>query len=516
MTHLPFRQPAPFIATLLAIALAGCAVGPKYVQPDLAAPASLASANAPAASTPLSRVDETPADLAAWWRGFNDPELDALVGRALSDNLDRQTAASRVREASDAALAVRANLLPSLDGTAAYDHTRISNNAGLSQISSLVGGGLSSGGVATAALPGLEFDSYTLGLSASWNPDLFGGTRNALRAARSRQAAQVWSARDTDVTIVSQVAQAYLNLREDQARIAVLKAYAAQQSDLLELIEARSRGGLVNELDTVEQRAQLESTQARVAPLEADTALRVHQLSLLLGRAPDALAGELVAKADPIAALPPAIPRVPVGLPSDLLRRRPDIRQAERTMAASVADLDQATAALYPQLQLTGSYDLISTALKTLLDSASRDYVAGASLAQPLFDGGKLRAQKHEAEEEAVQAAIAYRKAALVAFQQTADALALYSADQRRLVALRAAYADEARSTNLNRAQYLGGIADLQGTLRAQAVALQDRDRLIQTEAQLCRDLVLLYRELGGGWSGTNTIAGLPSKSKNR
>jgi multidrug efflux system outer membrane protein len=203
-------------------------------------------------------------------------------------------------------------------------------------------------------------------------------------------------------------------------------------------------------------------------------------------------------------------------VPSDLLRRRPDIRQAERTLAASVADVDQATAALYPQLQLTGSYDLISTALKTLLEAASQDYVAGAALAQPLFDGGKLRAQKHEAEEEAVQSSIAYRKAALVAFQQTADALALYSADQRRLVALRGAYVDEARSTNLNRAQYLGGIADLQGTLRAEAVALHDQDQLIQTEGQLCQDLVSLYRALGGGWSQSDTIASLPPKTKNR
>lgn len=509
-------QPTSFLATILAISLGGCAVGPKYVQPRLAAPASLVSANAPTASTPLSRLDETPAELAAWWRGFNDPELDALIGRALSDNLDRQTAASRVREANDAALAVRANLLPSLSGNAGYDHTRISNNAGLSQVSSLVGGGVSSGGIATAALPGLEFDSYTLGLGASWNPDLFGGTRSALRAARSRQAAQVWSARDTDVAIVSQVAQAYLNLRADQARLAVLKAYTEQQSDLLNVIEARSRGGLVTEVDMVEQRALLESTQAQVAPLEADAALRVHQLSLLLGQAPDALAGELVAKADPISALPPAIPLVPVGLPSDLLRRRPDIRQAERTLAASVADVDQATAALYPQLQLTASYDLISTALKTLLHAGSRDYVAGGSLAQLLFDGGKLRAQKHEAEEEAVQAAIAYRKAALVAFQKTADALALYAADQRRLVALKAAYADGARSANLNRAQYLGGIADLQGTLRAEAVVLQDQDQLIQTQAQLFQDLVSLYRELGGGWSGPDAVASLSPKADNR
>ena len=183
--HLQLPRPAPIFAKLVAMSLGGCAVGPTYVPPDLAAPPSLVAANAPAASTPLSRVDETSADLAAWWRSFKDPELDALVARALSDNLDRQTAASRVREANEAALAVRASLLPSLNGTAAYDHTRISNNAGLSQVSSLVGGGASAGGVATAALPGLEFDSYTLGLSASWNPDLFGGTRSALRAARA-------------------------------------------------------------------------------------------------------------------------------------------------------------------------------------------------------------------------------------------------------------------------------------------------------------------------------------------
>ena len=494
---------AGLIASFTALLDAGCVVGPKYAPPQPPSSASLVAANAPASATPLSRVEDTPADLAAWWHGFNDPELDALVSRALAGNLDRQSAASRVRQAEAQALAVRAELLPTLNGMAAINRTQISQNAGLSQISPVIGGG-SGGNIATAGLPALEFDSYTLGLSASWQPDLFGGARSALRAARLRQTAEVWSARDTDVAVVSQVAQAYLALRADQAHLAVVRDNDKNQADLLNLIDARARGGLVNEVDTVEQRGQLESTRAQVAPLEADALVRIHQLGLLLGLAPDALADELAAKDNPIDALPPANPVVPVGLPSDLLRRRPDVRQAERALAASVADVDQATAALYPQLQLTGSYDLISTALKTLLDAASRDYVIGAAFAQPLFDGGKLRARKHETEEQAVQAAIAYRKAALVAFQQTADALAAYAADQRRLVALRAAFADEARSTELNRAQYLGGISDLQGTLRAEAVAFQDQDALIQTLGQLSQDLVILYRALGGGWSGSD------------
>ncbi len=482
--------------------LVGCVVGPQYAPAQPPSSASLAAANAPASATPLSRVEETPADLVVWWQGFRDPELDALVSRALAGNLDRQIAASRMRQATAQALAVRADLLPTLNGSASINRTQISQNAGLSHISSLIGGG-SGGNIAAAGLPALEFDSYTLGLSANWQPDLFGGGGSALRAARLRQTAEVWSARDTDVAVVSQVAQAYLALRADQARLAVVRDNEKDQADLLNLIDARARGGLVNDVDTVEQRGQLESTRAQVAPLEADVLVRIHQLGLLLGLAPDALADELAAKDNPIDAFPPADPVVPVGLPSDLLRRRPDVRQAERALAASIADVDQATAALYPQLQLTGSYGLVSTALRTLLDAASRDYLIGAAFAQPLFDAGKLRARKRASEEQAVQAAITYRKVALVAFQQTADALAAYAADQRRLVALRAAFADEALSTELNRAQYLGGVSDLQGTLRAEAVAFQGQDALIQTQGQLSQDLVTLYRALGGGWSGS-------------
>ena len=183
------------------------------------------------------------------------------------------------------------------------------------------------------------------------------------------------------------------------------------------------------------------------------------------------------------------------------------MRQAERQLAASVADVDQATAALYPQLQITGSFDLVSTTLKHLLDWASRNYTPGASLVEPLFDAGKLRAQKHQSEERAIQAALTYRKTALTALQQTADALARYAADQRQLQSLQTAYANAAQSAALDRAQYLGGISDLTATLRAQAVARQTQDQLTQARAQLSLDLIALYKALGGGWSEAPALA---------
>ena len=451
---------------------------------------------------------------------LGDPELDSLIEQALDSNLDRQTAASRVRESRQGAAAERASLFPTLDGNSQASHTRISNNSGLSSLSSLIGGGGAGGsgsstgsggaGAASAGFPGIEFDTYQLGLNADFDLDLFGGRRRAVSASRRRLEAQVWSARDTDVALTAEVATAYLQLRAAQARLAVVQANARSQSQLLALIASRARGGLVNDIDTVQQRRTLATTQAQVAPLQASIAVGEHQLALLLGKAPADLSAELVALKDPVAALrsPPA--SLPVGLPSDLLRRRPDVRQAERELAASVEDVGQATAALYPDVKLTGSFSFVSSELKSLLDADSRNYNYATALTAPLFDAGRLRARKHQTEERAVQASIAYRRAVLAGLRQVEDALVRYAADQRQLIALRAGYADARRAAVLDRAQYLGGLSDLQATFRAEAIALQTQDQLVQTQGQLAADLVAIYRALGGGWE-TNPAAPTPS-----
>ena len=484
---------ASLAASLMA---GGCTVGPKYVRPELASPPSLALNNAPASATPISGITETDVDLTNWWSQFRDPTLDDLVSRARVANLDGKTAASRVREAGASAAQARSALFPSIAAGTDYYHARLSNNAIPSDLASSFGG---SGG--SSSIPTIETDIYVAGLQGSYTVDLFGANRSALRAARQRADAEIWSSHDTEVTVASEVARAYFALRASQVRLAVLKANVASQSDLLKILTARAQGGLVNEVDTTRQRSQLALIQAEVSPVEAEIAIDVHQLSLLLGLAPDDLVGELAVRSDTSAVLPVVPPVVPIGLPSALLQRRPDIRRAERQLAASVSDVDRATAQLYPQIQLTGIADLVSSSLKNLLDWGSRTLLAGATLTQPLFDGGGRLAQRRQAEERSTQAEIAYRKAVLTAFAQTADALARYGADQRQVAVLRAGYVDARRAADLNRAQYLGGLSDLTSTLQAEATAFQAQDQFAQAQGQLLTDLVGLYRSLGGGWS---------------
>jgi NodT family efflux transporter outer membrane factor (OMF) lipoprotein len=491
-----------------ALVLTGCMVGPTYHPDPPATPAAFTGADPGAAMAPLSLPVSRSADLANWWHGFGDAELDRLVERALAANLDRQTAASRIRSARASAVETRAGLFPSLSAHASPTRTQISENAGLSSIgSTFSSGGSGNGGASPSGFPGLEFDTYDIGLTATWDLDLFGGRKRAVEAAQARIEAAVWSGRDTDVAVTSDVARAYFQLRADQARLAVVKAHADNAADLLQLITARNHGGLVTEVDIVQQRTEVASTRSLIAPLEAAVDSDLDQLAFLLDETTDVLTTQLTPAKDPAAALGRVPFEVPVGLPSDLLKRRPDVREAERQLAASVADVGQATAALYPSLSLTGSVDFLSTDLGTLLQAASRNYTIAAQLMQPLFDAGRLRARKHESEESAIQAGIAYRRTVLQALQQTADALASYAADQRRLLVLRSGYTDAQRAATLTRAQYLGGLQDLQGSLRAQAVALQVQDQLVQTQAQLDLDLITLYRALGGGWQDASTVA---------
>lgn len=501
------------------MALAGCTVGPGYLARPPAMPAAFAGVDPAPDKAPLSRALSRGAELTAWWRGFRDPELDTLVARALAQNLDRETAASRVRQSHRQADEARAALYPELDGSVEVSHTRISNNSGLSSIGSLLnggggaqtgssGGGASGGGASasSAGFPGIEFDTYTLGLNADYDLDPFGKNKHAARAARERAEAQVWSARDTDVTVTSEVATAYLQLRLDQARLKVVQDNARSQQTLLNLVGVRGRGGLITQIDVAQQRSQLATTQAQVGPLESSIDTGRHQIAVLLGVAAQALDEELAPRPDPVAALPAAPPEVPVGLPSDLLKRRPDIRGAERQLAASVEDVGQATAALYPDVTLTGVVSLVSSELGSLFDYGSRNYTGAAQLTAPLFDGGRLRAQKHERQEAAIQAAVTYRQTVLTGLQQVADALARYGADQREVKVLGSGYAESRRAADLNRAQYLGGLADQQATLRADAQALLTQDQFVQAQGRVATDLVALFKALGGGWEGTPAV----------
>jgi len=481
------------VAVLATLALAACTVGPNYHPPATPTPPAYQEAvGLPAAS------QQTP-DLTAWWSQFHDPTLDSLVARALAGNLDVATAASKIRQAREQIIVAGAPLWPQLQGTASANNTMLSKNAGFSQLAGAFGGAGGSGGAGAKGigLPGTDFTTYSVGFDASWEVDLFGQTRRGVEAARGRAEAQVWSLRDTQVSVASEVALDYLTLRAVQQQIAVAEQEVDRQKQLFALIESRRQAGFDTRLETSQQRTQLAAALATIPTLEAQARAQIHALGVLTGQPPEALGAELT----PVAATPTPPPAVPVGLPSELLRRRPDVRQAERNLAAATADVGVAVGALYPQINLTGSVDLISESLKALVSANSLQTSATAALVQTIFDGGRNRANIRASKEARQQAYFAYQKAVLTALQEVEDALARYSAEQRRNVQLRAQVEAAERAFEVADARYRSGLSDFINVLNTEGAVLTAKNQLAQSDGQLDQDLVSLYKALGGGWT---------------
>ena len=477
---------------LAALALAGCTVGPDYAPPRAAVPAAYGEAAPDRAGLPGG-------DLNGWWRAYRDPELDRLVALALADSLDIKTAASRIAEARAQERIARAQSLPEVDATAGANIQKFSKNAGLSSLASAFGGGGAGAGGGNAggiALPGGSITTYSLGFDASWEIDLFGGVRRGVEGARARTDAAIWNARDAALSLVAEVVDNYMQLRLAQQREAVARSEIDRQTRSLQILGEIAQVGLVPAGDTIRQRAQLASAQAAVGPIVADGKARMHALAVLLGRTPDALIAELSVARPQL----PAPPPVPPGLPSDLLRRRPDIRAAERDLAAATADIGVAVADLYPRFSLTGMAQLLSTALGNLFTGDSLQLSGNAGLNFPLLDFGRRRGQVAIRRAEADQAYYRYQQTVLAALRDVEDALIRIRTEQERELVLKSGVADAERAVAAVTARYRTGLTNFTAVLDAQAAVLSGRDQLAQSDAQLRRDLVSLYKALGGGW----------------
>ena len=465
---------------VLAVLLTGCTtVGPEYREPQAEIPASYLE---PSASGK--------AQLDQWWRRFDDTQLAALIDQALKQNLDIELATARIREARALERAAGAGSSPQIAAEASVTRQRISENA----IPVPPGSGGNGGSI---GLPGTEFTSWRLGFDASWEIDLFGRNRREREAASARASAAIWNRRDAEVTIAAEVSSAYLRLRTLQARIANAEAELARQRRFVQLVDARTRGGLVSGQDLEQQRSERSAAAAAIPSLEAQAKAEIHALGVLTGNAPGTLASQL---AIPTERLVPSPPVVPPGLPSDLLRRRPDIRAAERDLAAATADIGVAVADLYPRISLTAAPALVSTALGSLLEWGSRGFSAGAALDWPIFDGGRRKANVEVRNARQEQATIAYRKAVLTALQDVEDSLGRIDGDRRQLAELEQAGATAARAEELARARYRGGLVTLSDVLIAQPRRLSLEEQVIETRGALARDTVALAKALGGGW----------------
>ena len=489
-------------AFLLASVVGGCAVGPNYHVPVTPTPASYqeigGSKDAPLSQPVVGPVDEI--QVATWWRQFNDPLLDLLVERAMAGNLDIKTAIARIRQSREQEVVAGAAGLPHA-GSVGYV-ARLNQNASNPVFGSLTdqptATGAAAGETSAGSTPSL-INNFTLGFDATWELDVFGGVRRSVEAARAGTGAMIWAKRDSQVSLSAEVASDYLQLRQFQAQIAIAKAEVASQKGLFKIIGEQAQTGFVTRLNVNQQQAQVQATIASIPQLEAQARAQIHALSVLLGQQPEALAPEL--DQPKTKDLPPAPATLPVALPSNLLRRRPDIREAERQLAQSTANVGVQVANLYPKFNILALGALTSPTGQDLFNGNSATS-AGVGLIQwPLFQGGQIRGNIRAARAQEDQAYYAYQKVILTALQNVEDSLARYQADQRRIVAQKASVDASANSLLIARQQYEVGLVTFINVLQAEQTDLNARNGLVQDQGQLAVDLASLYKALGGGWT---------------
>jgi NodT family efflux transporter outer membrane factor (OMF) lipoprotein len=479
-----YTQPQRLVVCLGFIAtLSACTVGPSYRRAAVEAPPAYIEL----APNPDTRAPPADADLAAWWQRFSDPLLTDLIQRALASNLDLQTAVSRVRAARLQEVVARAGEYPSVSA----DADAITFNKKSAPPAS------SAADSSDFTLPS-HLNLFAAALDASWEIDLFGGTRRAVEAARANSEAALWARRDGEVTLVAEVANDYLTLRMLQTRIAIGNAELARQKSLYELVAARRQAGFVTRLDVNQQGTVVESAAAQIPQLEQQAKVQTHAIAVLLGELPETLARELESTPAPI---PPPPPGLPPGLPSELLQRRPDLREAERRVAAANAEIGVAQAARFPKLNLIGLASFASTSADELFSSRSFATAGVGMASAPLFDAGKLRASVEVAKEQELQATLAYRTAVLGAFRDVEDALARYHAEETRRQALARSVDAAQNSLTIAQDQYQTGFVAFINVLQAENALSNAQDQLTQSDAQVLTDLVALYKALGGGWS---------------
>jgi NodT family efflux transporter outer membrane factor (OMF) lipoprotein len=465
-------------------AMAGCTVGPDYHGPPKVTPEAV---NAPA----FHRADADEAarhPVGRWWTALDDAELDRLEAAALADNPDLEAAAARVRQARAVLRQDKANELPTSGASAIYLHAK--------GLTSAFGAAPASGSGQQAVVQNPVINSYAAAGDATWEIDLFGGNRRAIESARAATQAYQDDLQGAEVSLTAEVAQAYLALRDAQARLAQSHHDAELEARTLAMERQRQAGGVATDLDVERLNDQLLSTRANFEPLQAQITDQLDRLAVLTGRAPGELDPELTTAV--AAPLPPE--KVEVGDPADLLRRRPDIRAAERRLAQQNAVIGQRTANLFPKVTLLGDIGFSSSQVASLFTPASLLYVAAPILQWSPFDFGRTRATIRQAEAARDEAMANYRKAVLTALDDADSALARYGRQRQQVIQLTQVKASADRAAHLTDLRFQGGTATTVDVLDAERSRVEAETNLEMAQVQLTQDFVTLEKSLGLGW----------------
>jgi NodT family efflux transporter outer membrane factor (OMF) lipoprotein len=468
---------------MLGIGLTGCTVGPDYQSPDITeAPRRSASDGG---SVP-SRTVERPVDI-VWWKSFRDSQLSSLVERLVAQNLDLETAAERVIQSVAQRQVAASQGLPHIEGQSLTTYNRQSPNGPLSLLTPAPGAPL-------------EYALFRDGLTSSWQLDLFGRVRRAVEAADANTLAAVENRHGVALAAVAELAQSYMQLRGTQKRSEIAKRNLRLAEENVELANTRFNNGVATTLDLAQARAQQATIAATLPPLRIQEAELINAIGLLLGDAPRALEAELRRSQ-----IVPRVPRkVPVGLPGTLVRRRPDVREAEARLHEATAQTGIAVASFYPDVTLNGAANLESLHLSNLFSPTSGAFAVGPTISIPIFQGGQLSGALALRESRQREAAIFFQKTVLRAWKEVDDALTAYREAQRRRADIARSVTENQAALQAARQRYSEGAIDFLNIITTQAQLLQSENDLADSDTQIATYLVNLYRALGGGWEITD------------
>lgn len=456
-TGLPRALP---LTLALAITLSGCASWSPQNTENQQGTNIASAASAPA--------------LTQWWQHFNDPLLSSLVTQALQANTSIRSAQAALQQARALRDVKTAGLLPSVNASTSAQRSK--------------------SGSADAS------NSFRVGLDASWEPDVFGGNRSALNATEADAQAAQASLADVQVSIAAEVALAYIQLRGQQAQLAIARSNLDSQKETLQITDWRAQAGLITSLEVEQARTATEQTSAQLPTLEASIAKTRHSLAVLTGQRPDALQTLLAA---PIP-VPQAAPELALSIPAQTLRQRPDVRAAEHRISAALARVSAADAARYPSFAISGSLGLNALTLAGLSSGATVANALLASISVPLFDGGAAKAQVLAQEAALEQTRASYQAVVLTALKDVEDALVALAGDRERLLHLQGAATAASNAALLAQQRFTSGLIDFQTVLQTQRSLLTAQDSAASTSADLSADHVRLYKALGGGWNSTS------------
>lgn len=454
-------------------------VGPDYQKPETKVAAQFAGLDKQVSSDDLaSKPTDAPLEISRWWREFGDEKMTALIARAQRENLDVAVAIARIRQARAQVMIATGGLYPSVSIGASYSQARSP------------GGGLGTAG------NGRITDFYQVGFDASWEIDVFGGIRRQIEATKAGLDAAFESRDDALVTLAGEIGTNYVNLRGAQSQLAIAHSNLAAQEQTLALTQERFDAGFVSALDVANAQAQVASTRSSIPVLESQIRSYVYAIGVLLGEEPAVLLAELTTDGP----IPRAPGSVPIGLPSDLLQRRPDIRRAEATLHAATAQIGAAIANLYPQFNLNGSIGLQGGNAGDLGSIANHYWSYGPGANWLVFDGGQTRGNIELQRGVTDEAFATYKQTVLVALRDTETALVNFTSQQKRRVSLAEAVEANKAAVDLSMQLYSNGRTDFLNVLSAQRQLFLSEDALAQSEANVSTNLIALYKALGGGW----------------